>query len=99
MLLGSLLVVGFGALGLFPIFYSLTQELSERHQGKVTGFLSFVAWITTAEIQKRIGQHVDKTGSHADGMFWISLFPLVGLAALILLWPPQREKPMAKGST
>ena len=98
-LLGSLLVVGFGALGLFPIFYSLTQELSERHQGKVTGFLSFVAWITTAEIQKRIGQHVDKTGSHADGMFWISLFPLVGLAALILLWPPQREKPMAKGST
>ncbi len=97
-LLGSLLVVGFGALGLFPIFYSLTQELSERHQGKVTGFLSFVAWITTAEMQKRIGQQVDKTSSHADGLFWISLFPMVGLAALVLLWPPKRETPKANPS-
>ena len=50
-LLGTLLVVDFGSLGLFPTYYVFTQELSVRQMGKVTGVLSFVTWTSTAFVQ------------------------------------------------
>lgn len=50
-LLGTLLVVGFGSLGLFPTYYVFTPELSVRQMGKVTGVLSLVTWTSTAFVQ------------------------------------------------
>lgn len=85
-LLILLATIGFGNLGLFPIYYSLTQDLSPRHQGKVTGFLSFFTWIATAEMQQLVGNHVQATHSYAGGIFWAGLVPFVGLIALALLW-------------
>ena len=38
--MAALFALGFGALGLFPIYYALSQEISNRHQGKVTATLS-----------------------------------------------------------
>ena len=93
LLLGLLLVIGFGALGLFPIYYSLTQELSTRHQGKVTGSLSFITWVVSAEMQELVGKHVTATKSYADGIFWVGLVPLVGFTALLLLWGRDRPQP------
>src|SRR5262249_42120484 len=43
-----LLVLGFGALGLYPVYYSLSQELTVRDQGKVTGTLGFTTWMASA---------------------------------------------------
>lgn len=43
-LLAMLLLVAFGTLGLFPIYYSLNQEISAKNQGKVGGTLSFATW-------------------------------------------------------
>lgn len=97
LLLGLLLVIGFGALGLFPIYYSLTQELSTRHQGKVTGSLSFITWAVTAEMQELVGKRVDATKSYADGLFWVGLAPLVGLIALALLWNVANKQPPESG--
>src|SRR5262245_22558278 len=53
-LLVLLMVIGFGALGLFPVYYSLTQELTTRHQGKVTGALSFSCWVAMAALHSLV---------------------------------------------
>lgn len=104
LLLGLLLAIGFGALGLFANYYSFTQELSTRHQGKVTGSLGFLTWTVTASMHPFIGQAVDRTHSYDAALFWAGLLPLAGVAALALLWrePPspsgeQRIEPPAKG--
>ncbi|MGE0755759.1 MAG: MFS transporter, partial [Pirellulaceae bacterium] len=89
LLLSLFLVIGFGALGLFPNYYSFTQELSERHQGKISGTLGFTTWVITSEMQELIGKEVDRTQSYEQAIFWIGLTPLVGLAAMLLLWGRQ----------
>ena len=81
-----LLLVGFGALGLFPAYYSFTQELSERHQGKITGSLGFACWIALAGVQALVGRHVGQTGSYKMVVSLAGLLPLVGLAGVVLLW-------------
>ncbi len=88
LLLILLLLIGFGSLGLFPNYYSLTQEISPRHQGKLTGFFGCVTWIATAEMQQLVGQHVDRTHSYADGIFWVGLAPAAAFVTLCLLWGP-----------
>ncbi|HEV3341331.1 MAG TPA: MFS transporter [Pirellulales bacterium] len=88
LLLALLLLIGFGALGLFPNYYSLTQELSTRHQGIVTGVLGCATWTCIAAMQHFVGQRVDQTGSYADGIFMVGLLPLVACAVLLALWGP-----------
>ncbi len=59
LLLAVLLVVGFGSLGQFPMYYAFTQELSVSRMGRVTGALSFLTWTSTALIQEPIGRWVE----------------------------------------
>jgi ACS family hexuronate transporter-like MFS transporter len=93
LLLAIFLLIGFGALGLFPNYYSFTQELSGRHQGKVTGSLGFITWIVSSEMQEIVGKAIDKTQSYKDGIFWIGLVPLMGLLAMLLLWGKNPDSP------
>ncbi len=86
-LLAVLLLVGAGALGLFPCYYSLSQELTKTHQGKVSGLLGTFAWLTSSPLHPLFGRWIDQTKSFDLGMALASLTPLVGFAALCLLWP------------
>jgi len=86
LLLALLLVIGFGALGVFPCYYSLSQELTTRHQGKLTGALGFTCWMALALLHEVVGKHVKRTGSYEDGIRLAGLAPLVAFAALLLLW-------------
>lgn len=82
-LLGLLLLVAFGSLGLFPIYYSMNQEISARHQGKVGGSLGFSAWLILYFVHPAVGWLVDQfptLGKLAEG--W-PLARLVGLSALV----------------
>jgi ACS family hexuronate transporter-like MFS transporter len=83
----ALLTVGLGALGLFPCYYSLTQELSQRHQGKISGVLGTTAWIAASAAHVVFGGWVDRTKSYDVGMMLASLLPLIALAAMVWLWP------------
>jgi ACS family hexuronate transporter-like MFS transporter len=88
LLLVLFLVIGFGALAVFPNYYSFSQELTVRHQGKVTGVLGFCCWMAMAAWHPVIGHLVGATGSYKFCMILAGLFPLVGFLALVLLWGP-----------
>ncbi len=97
MLLGVLLVIGFGALGLFPNYYSFSQGLTSRHQGKLTGALGCTCWLAMSPVHEAVGDVVKETGSYSAGMATAGFAPLVAVAALILFWG--KESPFRKSSS
>lgn len=90
-LLGVLLLVAAGTLGVFPCYYSFTQELTKRHMGKLTGLLSFVGWMASSPLQPLFGAAVDQTGSFALGMTLVGWSPMVGLLLFMMLWRDPRH--------
>lgn len=86
------LVFGFAALGLFPTYFALSQELSAAHQGKVSGtlgagahlFLSLVVYPIQGRVIKEHGQYEWVLGA-------AGLFPLLALVVMLVLWPPWYE--------
>jgi ACS family hexuronate transporter-like MFS transporter len=87
----ALLAVAFGALGMFPIYFALTQDLSSKHQGKVTGTLGASAHISLAVIYPIEGWLIDRTGSYEPVLGAIGFAPVLALALLLWLWPPPRR--------
>ncbi len=90
---GLLLVIGFGALGLFPIYYAFTQELTVRHQGKVNGMLGCLTWYATASMHPLVGKWLDRTQDYASVVAMAGLVPMIGFLALLVLW---KEPTVAK---
>jgi len=86
LLLVCLLLIGFGSLGQFPIYYALSQELSARRMGRVTGALSFLTWTMTALVNVPIGAWIDTTHSYSEVTFLAGLMPLLGFLAILGLW-------------
>jgi ACS family hexuronate transporter-like MFS transporter len=94
LLLGVLLLIAFGSLGLFPCYYSFSQELSVRHQGKISGTLGAFAWLTSSPCHKLFGWYVDfckgygvsPETAYNTGFVVAGLCPLAGLVALLWLW-------------
>jgi MFS transporter, ACS family, hexuronate transporter len=86
-----LLMLGFGALGLFPIYYALSQEISAKHQGKVTGTLSFLNAVYLAGYLPIQGRLIDHLGSFSLVLGVTGLFPLIGLAALAFGWKEDKR--------
>lgn len=97
-LLVLLLIIGFGSLGLFPVYYSFSQELTTRHQGKVTGTLGCINWIAIALLQGGVGVYVKQTKSYQLGVALAGLAPLFGLMVALLLWGPTEPTRDVKAS-
>lgn len=86
-LLGTLLLVAFGSLGLFPIYYSLNQEISAKNQGKVGGTLSFSTWGILFFVHPAVGKLLDADPTIRPYLFaGFGLGPLVAFAVLALFW-------------
>jgi len=78
-----------GALGVFPIYHSLTQDLSAEHQGKVTGIAGVAGWLVPGYVQKGFGQIADLTGSFNLGLALASLLPMLALIPLCFWGSPR----------
>ena len=91
-LMGAILIVGAGALALFPCYYSFVQELSDRHVGRLTGLLSTWVWAVSSPMHKLFGRLVDETKSFDLGMAMAGLVPWLGVLAMKLLWDTQKSK-------
>jgi len=85
-LIAALMVLSLGSLGLFPCYYSFSQDLTTAHQGKVTGLLGFFAWAVTSPLHPMFGRFIDQTGRHDWGLALAGLLPLVALCVLIVGW-------------
>lgn len=83
LLLAVLLISGAGALGVFPLYHAFTQDISGRHQGKVTGFAGVAAWFLVPPAQKLFGRLVDESGSYDHGLVAAGVLPAV---ATFILW-------------
>jgi len=85
-LLGTILLVGAGALALFPSYYSFIQELPAAYVGRLTGILGAFAWIVTSPVHSFFGHLIDRTGSYDVGLGLAGLVPWIGVIAMALLW-------------
>lgn len=92
-LVAGFLVAGFGSLGVFPSYYSFTQDLTEEHQGKVNGTLGFSCWVVMAGWQYFIGWLVEAQKSYAVPFVISGLAPLAGLVVFSLLWGETQPEP------
>ena len=90
-LIAVLAILGFGALGLFPIYFALSQDISARHQGKVTGTLSFVNAACLAILFPLQGRLVDSSGTFEWALGTVGLAPLTGLVALWMWWRDENQ--------
>jgi len=87
-LLVQLSLLGAGALGLFPCYYSLSQELSARYQGTVTGLLGMISWLTSAPTHKLFCRLIDLYDKQAYdyGIAVAGLLPLAAALVWLLVW-------------
>ncbi len=85
-LLGTLLLVGFGLLGVFPAYYSFAQEISTRHLGKVNGLLGVCAWVVTGALQQVFGHYVDLHHSYDVAIALVGWAPLLAFVLFVALW-------------
>ena len=85
-LLGTLLLIGAGALALFPCYYSFVQELSAAHVGRLTGLLSLWVWAVTSPMHSFFGMMADRTKSYDLGLVIAGLAPWLGVFAMKFIW-------------
>jgi MFS transporter, ACS family, hexuronate transporter len=91
LLLGALLIVAFGGLGSYAAYYSMTQDLSLKHQGKISGSLSTITWLTTAAFHPIFGNYLDRTGRYDVVIGAMGWLPMISLFAVLLLWDHRRR--------
>ena len=90
-LLAVFLIAGAGTLGLFPMFYSFSQDISKDHQGKVTGITGALGWTLSSPTQSMFGYLKDQTDSYSTGLVIAGALPFVALGFLVWLWPTDKD--------
>jgi hypothetical protein len=87
--LAALLAVAFGGLGSYAAYYSMTQDLSRKHQGKISGGLATLTWIVTASFHPIFGDYLDKLdkpNKYDLAVGVVGWLPMVALFATLALW-------------
>ncbi|MFO0939352.1 MAG: MFS transporter [Pirellulales bacterium] len=87
LMLALLLLVGAGLLGLFPCFYTFSQEVPKAIMGRMAGLLSCVGWLASAPTHSLFGAVIDRTKSYDLVLAMVGFSPMIGLMFFWLLWP------------
>ena len=90
-----LFVAAAGILGLHPFYYALAQEISVKRMGVLSGTLAAFGWIVSSLSQIYLGQHIEATKSYQLGLVIVGLVPMLGLLALLTLWPREPRQTVA----
>lgn len=90
-MIALLFITAAGILGLHPFYYALTQEISKTRMGVLSGVLAAFAWVISSFTQIHLGQYIEQTQSYKLGLIIVGLVPMLGLLALLLIWPRKRE--------
>ena len=100
-LLTVLLLVGAGALALYPCYYTFTQELSPVHVGRITGLLAAWGWAVSSPLQSAFGSYAHSIADPAKkydlGLVIAGLAPWIGVIAMKFLWQ-RKETPAQDGA-
>lgn len=89
-LVAGLMAAGAGILGLHPLYYALSQELPAKRMGVLSGALAAGGWVVSSLNQIFVGARIQATGSYDVGVVIAGLAPLLGLAALVVVWKPSK---------
>lgn len=90
LLISMFWIAGFGSLGLFPLYYSLNQEISAKNQGKVGGTLGFSAWMIISIVHPVVGAMVDADpGIRPSILTVVGILPLMAFLVVLLGWENQ----------
>jgi nitrate/nitrite transporter NarK len=81
------LIGGAGLLGVFPLYYSFSQDISRHRMGLVTGLAGAMGWMISSRFQVLFGRWADLDGSYSRGMVMAALLPLVAMIAFAWFWP------------
>ncbi len=81
-----ILIFAFGALGLFTAYFSLSQELSGTHQGKVTGTLGFINAIYLAGMFRIEGLIVHQMGRYEPILACAGIPALLAFLLVTFFW-------------
>ncbi|HMF13603.1 MAG TPA: MFS transporter [Gemmataceae bacterium] len=96
LLFALLVLLGFGALGVFPVYYSFSQELTVKDQGRLTGTLSFTTWMVSAVMHPIVGDWLDRTKDWPTALGLAGLPPFLGLIVLLIFWGRSPPEPVEK---
>src|SRR5262249_11139200 len=94
LLVAVLLLIGFATLALFPAYYSFSQDLTVRHQGKLTGALGCICWMSMALLHELVGEAGAATPSYSAGAGPAGALPPLRGGGPLPLWG---ETPPAPG--
>ena len=82
-----LLVTAFGALGIFATYFALSQEISGRNQGKITGILGLINSLYLAGLYWIQGSIGELFGGLGQVLALAPIPAILALAAVGLFWP------------
>jgi ACS family hexuronate transporter-like MFS transporter len=97
------MLYGFGALGLFPTYFALSQDFSAKHQGKVSGTLGFLNALYLSVVYNSQGRFLDgkllpgldldRFGRYEVLFMYAGVPALISLIALLFFWRAPKSAP------
>ena len=87
-----ILVTAFGSLGIFATYFALSQEISGKNQGKITGLLGLINSLYLAGLYWIQGSISDLLGGLGQVLAIAPLPALVAFALAEFLAPTPSEK-------